>query len=264
MTPSGAKLLAVILACGCAGIWLSLPRPVPPYEPPSLTLDGAAVQRVLATDRRGAGDAPRGEAVFALEALIREQGRAELGPGETPTAFQGRRAALERTAARVTREHGPNALAALRARATERLPQALAGGLEEDERDALLGTFPRMLERYDLVVNGERLAPPFVVRTLFKARWNGIVGLDLTAGLAPVERRAYWGWLALHAASAPIAMRQGALDAYAAAGGSRVAEARAVLSYREGDVERAAHWMGRAHAQHGGLRLRNHALATLP
>lgn len=219
---------------------------------------------VLASDRRAADQCPRSEAVLGLERLLAAQGRAEVGPGESAEAFQERQAALSEAADRVRRTHGHDALPALRARDTGRLEAALAGALEAETRDALLGSFPRMLERYGLVVGGERIAPFFVTRTLFKARWNALVHLPPTDGFARSELRAYWGWLALHSSGADVALREAALDRYAAAGGERVNEARAVLAHRAGHPSEAARWLDRAVSRHGGLRLRNHALALLP
>ncbi|MFW6085963.1 MAG: hypothetical protein ACODAG_02065 [Myxococcota bacterium] len=241
-----------------------VPRAVPPSEPPSLTLDRKAVAAVLAADRRAASQAPKSEAVLGLERLLAAQGRAEVGPGESPRAFQERQAALSEAADRVRRTHGDGALPALRARATGRLAAASAGTLEPKARDGLLGSFPKMLERYGLVVGGERIAPFFVERTLFKARWNTLVHRPPTDGFARAEARAYWGWLALHAGGADVQMRVAALDHYEAADGTRVNEARAVLAHRAGRSTEAARWLDRAVSRHGGLRLRNHALALLP
>lgn len=263
LSPSGGKLVLFVLASGLAGISMSMPRPVVPDEPPSLTLDRHDTSRVLAHDRMLASRVPKSEAVLSLMQLVADQGTAEAGPGEAPGSFEARMAKLHAAVARVRRDDGNRALAAMRAHAAERLRPALDGEMTASERDALIGSFPEMLERYGLVVEGETVAPPFVVRTLFKARWNALVGLPPTSGLWRVERRAYWGWLALHASNANPDMRLDALTRYARSGGTRIDEARAVLEYRAGRVAEAAELMARAARERGGLRLRNEALALL-
>ncbi|MFW6051419.1 MAG: hypothetical protein ACODAU_09605 [Myxococcota bacterium] len=263
MTPAGAKLLLLIAASGTAGTWMALPQAVPPREPPSLVVDRGATARVIDADRRLAAEAPRSEAVLALRRLVTEQGAAEVGPGEPAGSVDRRRAALRRAADRILRDHGVRALLATRAAAVERLGPALSGREDDEARAGLLGSFPRMLDRYALRVRGARIAPFFVVRTLFKARWNALVGRSLTWELVPVERLAYFGWLALHAHGADPALRLDALERFAAEGGARVDEARAVLALAAGRRVEAARAMEDALAAHGGLRLRNHALALL-
>jgi hypothetical protein len=260
---SGAKLLILVLGSTMAGVWMIVPRPVPPTEPPSLTLDGSRVRAVVEQDRRRAAAVPRSEAVLTLERLIGAQNLAEVGPGEPAGAFDARRRSLHRAAARVHEDHGDGALDAMRARDTIALGDALEGGMDPQERRAHLGSFPRMMDRYGLRVGARSVAPPFVVRTLFKARWNALIGLEPTVGFEPVERLAYWGWLALHAEGAPLALREGALDGYAAAGGGRLEEARAALALRAGRLAPAAQWMVQAHRSEGGPRLRNHSLWLL-
>lgn len=252
------------MASWLVGFWLLLPRPVEPTEPPSLTLDRNAESQVLVEDRHAAEEAPAGEAVLALERLLAAQGRAERGPPETPDAIATRQRHLRQAADRVRREGGPGALAALRARAAEGLAPALSGALPEQERDARLGSFPTMLERYALVVRGRRVAPFFVVRTLFKARFNTLVAAPPTDGFRPVERRAYWGWVALHGTGTDPSLRLSALSHYAEAGGRRIDEAHAVLAFEAGRPAEAARWLDRALDAHGGLRLRNYALGLLP
>lgn len=246
-----------------AAVWIMVPRPVRPMETPSLVLDGTRVRAVQARDGSRAERVPRSEAARKLEHLVRAQNRAEVGPGEPPGAVGQRRAALRRAVDAVRARHGSQGLAALRAEAARNLQPALAGALEGPALDAFLGSFPRMVRRYGLWVEDRRVAPWFVVRTLFKAQWNALVGLAPTDGLEGEEVRAYWGWLALHARDVDPSLRMKALARYADAGGTHIAEAHAVLALQAGRVPEAARWMTRAHEARGGLRLRNQLLWLL-
>jgi hypothetical protein len=159
----------------------------------------------------------------------------------------------------------PHALAAARARDVTRMLPALRGegGLTGTQRASELGVFPAMLERYGAIVAGRRIAPELVIRTNFAARWNVIHGLAMTDGMSRLELRAYYGWLALEGGTAPLGMRMEAVDAYAAAGGTRVWEARGVLAFEAGEMAEARSDFERACDLTGSLRLRNHALAAL-
>lgn len=264
LSPSGGKLWMLVLASGFAGLWMALPRPVPPEEPPSLMLDRPSIRKVLASDAQLARHVPQSEAALDVRRLMAAEGRAETGPGEEAEAVERRRAELESAVKRLERQDGPRALAAMRAYAAGRLAAALRGDRAAEDRDALLGGFPKMLERYTLVVKGRTIAPFFVIRTLFKARWNAVVGSPLTEGFAPIEQRAYWGWLALHAGNADPELRLQALDRYARVGGRHIAEAQAVLAYRAGHLPEAAEWLARALREDPNRRLRNEAMAFFP
>jgi hypothetical protein len=252
--------LALVILPALTTAWWILPRAVPMVEPPSLTLDRAEARRVQDHDRSLAETAPRSKAARALERLVREQNLAEVGPGEPAGTFDARRQDLARAVERVHADHGADGLEALRAAALEGLDRALDGRLAQAEHAALLGSFPRVGARYGLWHDGYRLAPRFVVRTLFKARWNALVGLAPTELLSPVEQLAYWGWLALHAPVADPALREDALVRYAALGGKGIHEAQAWMSHRSGRPAEAARWMVLAHEASGGVRLRNHTL----
>ena len=134
---------------------------------------------------------------------------------------------LLETLAQTVAAHGPEARRALRAADLERAMAALRQ--EGPERDRELGGLVPALERYDMVRSGQQVAPDFVVRTVFKARWNGAHARPLTEELSPVELRAYWGWLALEAVSAPLPRRLEAVTAYTQAGGAHGSEAQGVL-----------------------------------
>jgi len=256
----GATLLAC--ACGAAGTVLALPRAVAPRELPGLVLAPAQIDAVIAADARLARSASSDEAARALEELVEAQALAEVGSGETPDEARMRLTRLANGAAAVERAHGVDALLALRARAVLDFERVLRTRVRGVERDRVLGSFPRAVERYDVTKRGRLRAPRFVLRTLFKARWNSVCQLAATWRLAPVELRAFHGWLALGADSAALTDRSAALDAYAAAGGVRVDEARAALAWRGGDGERAEELYGEVLTQTGSLRFRNHLRAA--
>jgi hypothetical protein len=258
--PPTAALLVLVMLSALTTAWLMLPRAVPMVEPPSLTLERTEARRVHDHDRSLAEAAPRSEATKALERLIREQNLAEVGPGEPAGTFDARRQEVARAVERVRADHGADGLEALRAVAVEGLDRTMDGGVALGEQDALLGSFPRVGARYGLWHDGYRVAPRFVVRTLFKARWNALVGLAPTERLAPAEELAYWGWLALHAPVADVSRREEALRRYGALGGKGVHEAQAWMAHRAGRPAEAARWMALAQEASGGVRLRNHTL----
>ncbi len=236
----------------------SRPNAAPPTEMPPLTLAPAAVQAVLAAD--AAREEPTGEAAARRRQLYRETNVAEHDATDYPGEAAARRAQLAEALEAVIDEHGPDVVRDLRAADVQRGMEALHGELPADEVVAELGGFLGMMERYGMATAGHQTAPTFVVRTAFMARWNAVQGLELTDGFEPVQLRAYWGWLALHAANAPLDRRLEALDTYASAGGERALEARGVLLYDEGDAAGAAEAFRAAYAARGTFRLRNHAL----
>jgi hypothetical protein len=244
-------------AAGCAVFVLIVPRPVPPAGPPALVLDPERVGAQLAEDRRAAAEAPP---TPEIDELWLEQGRAELVGNELRHMSEAR--AIRRKAAidRLRLEHGPTLDGALRARACELLASALLG--EHPNAAAFLGSFPRALRRYGALSDGELVAPWLTVRALWKARYNGLFDLPLTEGLSPMELRAYYGWLALRAASVPLEQRLAAVERWAEAGGDGALEARAALLYESGQAGAAADAYRAAYEATGSVRLRNHALAA--
>jgi len=237
-------------------------RPTPPLETPGLELDLNQISEVLSQDARDAKEAPEGELGEELRELYGAHCRAELGPGEAPNETRERRTAMNQALARVREEGGLQALLALRAQATEKVEQALAGKLSEEESQSLLGVFPTQMERYGLSRDGEVIAPGLVTRTLFKARWNGPHGLDSTEGLSETEIAAYWGWLALETNVDPN-MRLSALGHYEEASGKQVPEARAVLLSMSGQRSAAAELYEALVAESGSRRLQNNWLALM-
>lgn len=262
LTSSGARLIVAVTAAGCAGLLLTLPRAVVPTGPPELVFPPSALHAVEERDQELAANAPTDDASDRLRALIREQGRAEVAEGESEESFAARREAVASVAAEVAEAGGVDAIAALRAEAVLGLDGALGGRLAREEEEEVLGSFPRMLDRYGAQADGVQVAPPLVIRSLFAARWNAIAGRALTEGFSDAELAAYWGWLALGPNDAPAQMRADALAAYALAGGPSAAEARAWDAFARGDMVQAAALYRRASEATGDLRLRNHALAA--
>lgn len=253
-----------LLACGvgASGTVLALPRAVAPRELPGLVLSPEQVARVVAEDERAARSAPTDEVARTLEELIETQALAEMGSGETPDEAAQRMTRLANATAAVERTHGEAGLVALRAKSIAEFEHVLRTRARGTERDRVLGSFPRAVERYDVTKRGRLRAPRFVLRTLWKARWTAVCQLAPTWRLAPVELRAFHGWLALGAESAALTDRVTALEAYAAAGGVRADEARAGLAWRAGDGARAEELYGAVLARTGSLRIRNHLRAA--
>jgi hypothetical protein len=106
------------------------------------------------------------------------------------------------------------------------------------------------------------VAPRFVIRTMYKARWNVIVGLEPTLFFKPIELLSHFGWLALHADNAPISLRLNALQQYAQAGGQRVAEATGVLQFLAGNYREAVRFLAVAYQRESSWRLRNYLLGA--
>ncbi len=76
----------------------------------------------------------------------------------------------------------------------------------------LLGGFEDILRRYDVVHEGQLVAPHAVARTLFLARWNGIFERPLQEGMCEAEQRIYWAWFVLHGGGLPVAKRLSTLE----------------------------------------------------
>jgi hypothetical protein len=146
----------------------------------------------------------------------------------------------------------------MRAYAVTQFEAALGGELPAAQVKGLLGVFPHVLMQHLATRDGVELAPHFVVRTLFKARWNRMCGAQPEAELSAIEKRAYFGWMGLHAANLPLREREKALLSYAAAGGANAEQAVGVLAFVERDYARAASSLEHAYAKQASLRLRNY------
>jgi hypothetical protein len=121
----------------------------------------------------------------------------------------------------------------------------------------VLGVFPEAIARHRATRNGDEVAPHFVLRTLYKARWNLAMGLATDHAFTPVEGRAYHGWLALHADNLGPGMRSKALLAYGRAGGRYVPEAQGVLAFLGQDYAQAVAALTLAYQTSPSLRVRN-------
>ncbi len=255
-----ALVLTIVAPALLVWAW-SRPAPAPPREVPPLVLDPHEVDAVRMSDATLSTAAPEGERASERRRLYREVNAAERLGTDPPGRGEARRLELERALADLVEAHGDEARATTRASDLGRLDHALRGEVSDAQRDADIGGFVAMMSRYELLRDGRQVAPRFVVRTLFAARWNVMHGLELTDGFSDAERRAYWGWLALRAESAPLELRLDALERYAEVGGSHVEEARGVLLYDAGRMDEAAEAFERAYAEIPTFRLRNHALA---
>lgn len=253
-----------MLAPACA-LWLiALQRAVEPHGMPELRLDPVEVAEVMARDVRLLGSLQMEDpALHALDSLLLELGLAERAAVESAERYLARREALKDGLSDLIRTQGSDTAAALRARALARVEAAMAGRLSEDEIPAVMGGFANQLQRHGLLVDGRIIAPRFVVRTLYKARWNLAHSRANDHDMRPVEVRALHGWLGLHGTRLEVDARLAALRAYAEAGGQDTLEAQGILLYQAGEYPLAAEALQLAHDQRGGhLRIRNFALGA--
>jgi len=257
-----ASIAVLALGVACAGVLLALPRAVVPSELPALVLPEAPVRTVIAADARAVRLAPKSEHADALRALYAAQGEAEARGTEDAGRYMDRRRDLESAYRRLRRELGAPALLGMRAQAVQELEAALALQLPEERARAVLGAMTRVLERESATRDGYIVAPMFVVRTLYKARWNILHGLPADADFERIEKRAFYGWQALHSEHVSLRGRVEALHAYAEAGGDHVEEALGVLLYRLGDFAQSARALQDAYRAQPSLRLRNYALGA--
>lgn len=241
----------------CILVLCSLPRSLAPVDVPPLELDRELVREAERADRKAAAAAPKTEAAKALHAQFLELGEIENQTSKQPTTPAQKRKALARAYDIVVRESDITGALALRSEAVEQLEAALRLQLSDAETQRVLGLFPDALERHAVTYEGIEIAPHFVMRTLYKARWNIAMGLLPDYRLAPVEMQAYHGWLALHATNLGPEPRLLALLQYAAAGGRHVAEARAALSFLSNDYKQAVASLEQAYQETPSLRLRN-------
>lgn len=253
-------LIAVLVAPGVLSWLMTRARPALPTEMPALVLDADAAAEQARTDAARVAALPSSEFVEAHLAAFRATNLAEVGPGEAPAAFQRRQAQLTESVDACVEAHGPEVVDSLRTADMERALSAMHR--DTPERRADLGALVTTLEQYGLVRAGRQVAPTFVVRVLYKARWNGRHQRELTEGLSPIELRAYWGWLALESDSAPLARRLDAIAPYTEAGGAYGEEARGVLLLEAGRRDEAAEAFEAAWAAQPRFRVRNHALAA--
>jgi hypothetical protein len=257
-----AALALMAVSIACTSLLLVIARPVPPLELPSLALPEAAVTAQLREDADQARNAPDTPRARELEALLWKQGAAERHGLEYEDSYRNRRRALELGYRAFVSEVGEERALRLRSKAVAKLEDALELRLKDEQAQAVIGVFATVLAREGLSRDGYLVAPEFVVRTLYKARWNILHGLAPDYALEPIEKRAFYGWKALHAEHLPLASRIEALHAYGSAGGVDLEEALGVLLFRMGDYKQSLAALRVAYQKHPNLRLRNYLLSA--
>ena len=257
-----ALISLLLLSIACAALLIAQPRAVAPLELPGLTLPAAPVLAVIEQDERDAQHAPSSATAAAFEGLLDAQGQAELQGSEETEQYIDRRQQLANGYRALVAEVGEVAALRLRAKAVKRLHDALELRLPPERAKRVIGAFSSVLEREHASRDGYLVAPRFVVRTLYKARWNILAGLEPAHALQRIERRAYYGWEALHADSVPLRQRLVALHEYGLAGGDHVEEALGTLLFRMHDYQQSARALEAAYRKDHSIRLRNYLLAA--
>jgi hypothetical protein len=252
-----AAYCLMAFGAGCALFLLAQPRAVVPVDLPGVVLPAAAVRAQLQADAAAARRAPRAEAAETLARLVAEHGQAETKVVEDMDTYRKRRALLGAAHAAVLKAFGAAGVDALRASAAERLDLALAMRLPESELAGVMGAFPELLSHNGAVRDGTELAPPFVLRTLYKARWNLVCGQAPISGFTPVERLAYFGWMGLQSNRLSAREQLSALERYRAEGGANARLALAILWLRGGQFEDAVKELSVLQREAPTLRLRN-------
>lgn len=255
-------LLLFLVVVACAGILLVLPRGAPLRETPPLVLHAAPVREALSATAKAAQRAPRTPAAVEVDRLWLELSRAEREGAEPMPARRARRNAARAAFLQVVKESGEPGALALRAAAVERLDAALELKLDPKLSRDVMGDFALMLEKENCARGGELIAPRFVVRILYMARWNIAHELAPDFAFQAIERRAYYGWQALHAQHLPVEQRMRALIQYRRYGGTRADEAAVNLLQRSGQTELANAALAEAYRSSPTLRLRNALVAT--
>lgn len=251
-----ALLLGVTVAAAVAVI--ALPRDLAPLELPALSLRPERVAAQQQEDLQLAAAAPSSDAAQQLLTAYQSYGQKEAVLLHNHKLLEGQRRSLRLTYDRVRTESGTQAALALRALALSKFEAVLDGRLKGDAVTAWLGVFPNVLTEHLATRDGLELAPHFVVRTLYKSRFNRVLELPAETDLSQVERQAYFGWIGLHAYNLPLFQRREALLGYAAAGGAHALEAQGVLAFLDHDFRRAVACLERAYVQDHSLRVRNY------
>jgi hypothetical protein len=257
-SPGVALYASFGVAVACALLLALLPRAIAPTELPALTLPAAEVAQVLRDDARRAAAAPQSDVAHDLARLFVEFGRNEVAAFEDRQLAGQRRRLLHHAFERVVAADGEQAVQALRESVLAQFESALDLQLPAAQVKGVVGVFPNLLEEHKATYDGEELAPHFVMRTLYKARWNLMNGLAVDWHFARIERVAYFGWMGLHAENLPIAARRQALQKYAALAGPHADEAVGVLAFLDKDYAHAVEALTRAHSLEPCLRLRNY------
>lgn len=253
-------MLFMVVIC-CAGFLMWQPRRVALNQLPPLMLPTGPVRDALAAEAKAAAQAPQTAAAKQLDQLWLEAGRIERDGDERVYNRRHRWQRAHDLYEQIVKESGEDGALALRALAVERLDDAIDLKLKPQLARDVMGDFALVLDREGCARAGELIAPRFVVRLLYKARWNISHILERDHRFSPIEKRAYFGWQALHAERLPLEQRMRALVEYQRHGGARADEAAGVLLHRSGESAVANAALTAAYRSSGSLRLRNAALA---
>lgn len=260
-SPALLHSLSFVAASAAGTLAVAWPAPVQPREMPALVLERNETDAVAGSDAANAARFSANEITAQLEALLRENNVAEVRGPENGNTQSLRAANLRALSTDLERESGEQALIALRAKDVIAFEHAIAAAPLERHAE-LVGSLPRVTERYGITREGVLVAPAFVLRTLFKARWNNLIGKAPTWQLAPVEVRAYYGWLITGAEGAALSDRIRAFSDYVEAGGGRGDEIAGLLYLQAGQNESAKEAFLRALDAHFDFRLRNYTLSV--
>jgi hypothetical protein len=260
-SPASGTLMLFMVVISCAGFLMWQPRRVALEHPPPLTLPSGPVRDAIAAEAKAAAHAPQTAAAKQLDQLWLEGGRIERDGDERLYQRRVRWQRAHDLYEQIVKESSEDGALALRAVAVERLEDAIDLRLEPALASDVMGDFALVLEREGCTRAGELIAPRFIVRLLYKARWNISHMLAPDHRFSSIEKRAYFGWQALHAERLSLEQRVVALAEYQRHGGSRADEAAGVLLRRSGESAVANAAFTAAYRSSGSLRLRNAAFA---
>jgi hypothetical protein len=181
-SPVFSLVLFLVVVLGCAGVLLAQPRAARPSELPSLVLPAQPVVEQLAQDRRDAAQLKMTPIAQQLDGLLLELGRADQEGGHMASERVARTRKMSGLFGELVAEGGEAAAIALRAQATQRVMDALDAKLTPRMARDVIGGFSLMLEREGCSRGAEIVAPEFVLRTLYKARWSRMHGRACRAG----------------------------------------------------------------------------------
>jgi hypothetical protein len=260
-SPAFSTLMLFMVVIGCAGFLLWQPRRIALTQMPPLVLPAGPVREAIAAEAKAAAQAPTTEAAAQLDRLWLEAGRIERDGDEPLHRRRERWRRAHTLYEQVVKESGENGALALRALAVERLDDAIDLKLKPELARDVMGDFALLLEREGCARGGELLAPRFIARILYKARWNISHELPPEHRFSSIEARAYFGWQSLHGDRLPLEQRMRALVEYQRHGGPRADEAAGVLLRKGGEAAAANAALTAAYRSSNALRLRNAALA---
>jgi hypothetical protein len=256
-----------VVAVACLLLLCAVPRPLVPSELPAVRLPEAAMAKTVAQDALDEKQAPTSPAAMELERLFLEHGEAEDAGRDSTTTRMARQQALSAAYKELVAQDGAIAGVRLRARELGKMEAALALRLPEEQVRGVMGVFANALDVHSVTRGGEEIAPHFVLRTLYKVRFNLAVDQAPDLALSDVEQMAYYGHIGFHAHALQAERRLRALGKFASVAGAaqqaRAKEAQGVLLYRSGAFAEAERALVAAHTLTGHIRLRNYALGAV-